>query len=696
MKKSLLRRSASLPPLLDWCLLLLLLAASTPAILFRHQTLFIAPPLDLLDGSWLLDTSYKAATGVWFGRDVAFTYGPLFQCLSSAPSRWLGISTGAVYATWYTLPFFVTVLATFLSAWLLFQEASPWKRRLFFLLAVVFWSPPDVRTSVSIVVFLGFVRLADAVASDTRARVLPALAAGAVCIVCFLLSADTGLYGVAALLLSVTATCAVKRRLPGSGFRLMSFLALAGACFAVLMLATNAAMASPLNFKFWDSGFAVATSYRWFEPSGMSKAGKRLVLATLAMGVLVFGLAWRWREPESRGWTLRPAFLLSGFCFSFLMLQSGLVRSDFGHVLLATFPMIFFGGAILIGGRTSAHVISAIMLGMAVVVTLLLAHPYWAFVPGSVAAKWREIRAPILVCPEGFQSFDHACFRTADSELLSSVSAYIDQHTDRGDPILVFPYETAFGLTSRRRVAGGVLQSYLVNGEFLTNLELAGLRRSNPPFGLYFPDGVISQGVDGIPNFTRSPELWFYLLRHYRLAGTPANGVLGLARDETRDRRLIFNQQNLGSSSGEIPITSRNSSLDLGPVHWPPAGADFLKLRLRVAYSPWWKIRKPSRVSLQITFADGSQKRLAFLVEPNRTSEVWLYPWDETGMGSYFASDESEWRLASRPAIVGLKLLITRLDWISVVPSRVFIESVAAVRISMPSRSGPSELTDNP
>src|ERR1035438_6699193 len=92
MKKFFLRRSVPLPPLLDWCLLLLLLAACTPAILFRHRALFIAPPLDLLDGSWLLDTSYKAATGIWFGRDVTFTYGPLFQWLSSAPSRWLGIS----------------------------------------------------------------------------------------------------------------------------------------------------------------------------------------------------------------------------------------------------------------------------------------------------------------------------------------------------------------------------------------------------------------------------------------------------------------------------------------------------------------------------------------------------------------------------------------------------------------------------
>ena len=689
MKKFFLRRSVPLPPLLDWCLLLLLLAACTPAILFRHRALFIAPPLDLLDGSWLLDTSYKAATGIWFGRDVTFTYGPLFQWLSSAPSRWLGISTGTVYATWYTLPWFVTILATFSSAWLLFREASSWKRRLFVLLAVVFWSPPDVRASVSIVVFLGFLRLADVVASDTRARVLPALAAGVVCIICFLLSADTGLYSVAALLLSVTATYAVKRRLPGAGFRLMLLLALAGACFAVLMLATNAAMASALNFKFWHSSFTLATSYRWFVPSGMPKAGKRLVFSTLAMGVLVFGLAWRWREPDSCGWTRRPAFLLSGFCFSFLMLQSGLVRSDYGHVLLAIFPVIFLSGAILVGGRPSAPVISGILMGVAAVGTLLLAHPDGAFVPSNLEAKWREIQNPTLVCPDGFRAFDHACFRTADSELLSSVSAYVDQHTDRGGPILVFPYETAFGLTSRRIVAGGVLQSYLVNGEYLTNLELAGLRRSNPLFGLYLPDGVISQGVDGIPNFTRSPELWFYLMRHYHSAGSPANGVLGLARDETRDSRLIFNQQNLGNASGEIPITHRNSAVDLGPIHWPAAGADFLQLRLRVTYSAWWKIRKPSQVSLQITFADGSQKRLPFLVEPNRTSEVWLHPWDEGGMGNYFAADESEWRRASRPAIVGLKLLITRLDWISVVPSRVFIESVAAVGMSMPARSGP-------
>ena len=88
----------------EWLVLLILLAASTPPILFRRTSLTIVPPFNLLDGSWILDTSYKAAGGIWLGRDVAFTYGPLFQWLSSAPSRWIGISVGSILATWLRGP----------------------------------------------------------------------------------------------------------------------------------------------------------------------------------------------------------------------------------------------------------------------------------------------------------------------------------------------------------------------------------------------------------------------------------------------------------------------------------------------------------------------------------------------------------------------------------------------------------------
>lgn len=82
-----------------------------------------------------------------------------------------------------------------------------------------------------------------------------------------------------------------------------------------------------------------------------------------------------------------------------------------------------------------------------------------------------------------------------------------------------------------------------------------------------------------------------------------------------------------------------------------------------------------------MSFADGSAKLLQFVVEPNRISDVWAYPWDDKEMGRYFLPEESQWRAENRPALVRLKLVVTPFDWISVRPSRIEIESVEAVRV---------------
>ena len=176
----------------EWLVLLILLGASTPPILLRRSSLTMVPSFNLLDGSWILDTSYKAAGGIWFGRDVAFTYGPLFQWLSSAPSRWIGISAGSILATWYTLPFCVIIIATFLSARLLLPAAPGWRRAILVLLAVVFWSPSDVRVSFCLLAFAIFLRLCDAVVAGKTPVLVCALTAAAICNMAFLLSADSG------------------------------------------------------------------------------------------------------------------------------------------------------------------------------------------------------------------------------------------------------------------------------------------------------------------------------------------------------------------------------------------------------------------------------------------------------------------------------------------------------------------------
>lgn len=380
MNRHSLRRTAAVTAQsMEWLTLAFLLATSIPPVLLRHKSLTIVSDLDLLDGSWVLDTVYKAVTGIWLGRDVAFTYGPLYQWLSSAPSRWIEISTGEILATSYTLPLLVIILSTFFSARLLFPVASALRRTVFVVLAVVFWSPPDVRTSVCLLTFLVFVRIADAVAKGSPRRMWLAFASAIICLAAFLLSVDAGLYSVAALLLCVVTTAGIYGTAPGSVTRLFNFLSLTTACCAVLVVVTNAVLLSPLNFQFWRSSLAIADGYRWFASISMLQAEQHLILETLAIGIVVFPMAWWWREPDGPRSTLRPAFVLSGFCIAFLTMQSGLVRADHAHVVLGIYPMVFLCGAILIGGLGSSRLVSAATLTIVVVLTLARAHssPYF-------------------------------------------------------------------------------------------------------------------------------------------------------------------------------------------------------------------------------------------------------------------------------------------------------------------------------
>ena len=662
----------------EWLVLLLLLAASTPAVLIRHGSLTTVPALNLLDDSWLLDTSYKAAGGVWLGRDVAFTYGPLFQWLSSAPSQWLGASMGTILATRDTLLFCVVVLATFFSARLLLPETAGWRRAVLMFLAVVFWSPPDARVSLCLLAFAIFLRLCDGVLAGKRAVVTSAFAAAAVCVTMFLFSADSGIYAVAALVLCLAATLIARGRIARAGrFSLWMIVAL-----GVLVLPTNAATKSPLNFQFWRSSLAIAGGYRWFQPIRMSKPDKHLLVAILAAGLAVFTFGWLLRKPRGP-WTRRPAFILAGFGFAFVAMQTSLVRSDHGHVLIGSYAMVFLGGAILLDDFGGPRWPSAALPIGVIAATVVLVPAIPVFRPGSVSTLLRQVAHPVLSCAAGLQEFDRACFSPADALLLRSVSGFVDSHTAAGSPIAVFPYQTAFGLASRRQVAGGVLQDYLVNGGYLTQLEIAGLQKTDPPLALYFPDTPSSPSLDWVPSFTRSPDVWFYFFRHYGAIGVPATGVVGLARDDSRDSRMRFSSESIRESLTAVAINKRSTTIDLGQVRWPAEGSDFLKLRLRVDYPIWWGVRKPSCLTLLMSFADGSQKPIQFVLQPGRATDIWVYPWAEADMAEYFSADQAQWRTKNRPALTGLQLLVTPFDWISVVPNGVAVESIEAVQVDL-------------
>ena len=665
----------------DFLAVLLLMAASLPVTWLSPHTLIVVPRAGTFDDHWVLDTPFKTARGLWFGRDVAFPYGPLFQWLFSAPARAMDMSMAAIYTTYHTPMLWCTIVFGYLTLRLLLPEQPPWKRFLLLVLLCVFWAPWDGRTAFTIFLFALFLRGWYAVQQKLLSPVLLGCGAALLCAAAFLYSADTGVYAVAALLVTFAGVVwETRRESPPSRSYFSALLSFAGLS-VVLVFALNAAMASWLDFRFWRTSLALVSVHRWNEPAGMSEAATIQLLATLIADGVIFLLRGLAPGDREAGITARKGFLLSGFAFAFAAMQTGLVRSDHQHIVFAVYPMMFLAGAVLFSFRSRA--ISAVAAVFAVTCSVLFGQPAPMFQPASFHYRLAQMRHPLMECPSGLREFSRVCYPAAFTQMLNTGVSYLQQHSEEHDSVVVFPYQYIFGIASGRNVAGGVLQSFLAAGPYLSQFDIAGYQRAAAPAGLYFPDGDLSVAIDDVTNFTRTPDVWFWLDEHYRSDQELWPGMVGLLKDDSRAARISVQPLPLTVVAQGYPIRERSSLVDLGNPLWPAGGADFLRLRLTARYGPLWKLRKPERLQLEITRADGSREVQSFVVEPNVSSEVWFYPWNQADLGHYFDGDESRWRASPRPAITHLRLLVSPLDWVSQQADSIVIESADAVRMSL-------------
>ncbi|HUI82689.1 MAG TPA: hypothetical protein VL240_00615 [Candidatus Binatia bacterium] len=679
----------------DFLAVLLLVAASFPSAWLVPRSVTLVPNLGLIDDNWHLDSTYKALHDIWIGRNVAFTHGPIFQGLSSLPVRSMPLSLGALYATWNTIPLWCAVVFAYLAIRLLLPEQPAWKRFVLLLVLACFWET-SLRSTVPVLLFALFLRGWYAVEEGTEGGVLAGIAGALLCALAFLVAGDVGIYATAAWFIGFVAM-AFETVPYGLGLKLLSgLLAFLAAAFA-LAIAVNCVMATPLDFRFWRDSLAQVAVYRWATPAAMTGRGATHLLGTLLIAIAVFVVRAITRRRNSAAVTQDMAFLAGAFVFGLAVMQSALVRSDVGHVIIGEFAMIFFASVLLFSFEGRASIAGVLI---AIACSVLFSHP--VFQPSSLVRLYADLRHPMTVCPPGYSEYDRACYsEPLTPQMLAAAAGFLGQHSGAHDSIFVFPYQTMFGPAARRDVAGGLMQAYTASGARLSRLEISGLEGKTIPAALYLPDAdlnrwpqadierwsrnYLSVPVDGVPNFTRVPEVWLWMVRHYRAAGQLTPGIIGLERDDSRASRIALEAQPLGIPLRSYPISERSSATDLGSPGWP-SGFDFIRLRITVRYSFWWKLRKPERLQLEIARADGSRDWQWLVVQPNVTSEVWFYPWSAPDLAGYFDADEKRWRPASRSAITGLRFLATPLDWVSQQPEAISIEAADAVRLVMPPR----------
>jgi hypothetical protein len=627
-----------------------------------------------LDGSWQVDIAYNTFLGSWLDRNVIFTYGPLYQLLTSLPSIIFGFSTGFFFSTITVVFFWAAILLTFFTAKLLLRSEPAWKRSIFLALVVIFWSSFEIRLATELFLFALFLQLVDGMVTRHRSIPWAAGSCGISLICAFMLSADTGMYSALAIIIVMAVAAALNWKSVPVLIRLLLFGMLSLVVFAVLGIAINVVLGGgPFAYRFLREGYELVSVYRWIVPFPMSSLDARVFGWTVGTGFFIIAAAWFWRDSHSEATTRRPLFLLSAALFAFVLLQSGLVRSDWGHILMGLSPIVFFALSVLIGTGSAPILRASLCLFVAIGITAIAAGPFPSFIPKNVIANYSFHPGLAATNCQGVY-LDHACFSVPAGRILSATSAFLQEHTAATDSVLIFPYENEAGVAARRLVAGGVLQNYLIGGDYLTRRQLDGFEFQRPSHGLYFANG---SGIDGVTDFSRTPLVWLYMQSHYVAVAELTPGVFALVRDESRAVRQQSSP--LVATARSVAITGTDQTIDLGAVRWPQ-GAEFLKLRLTVHYSPVWKVRKPARLTVEVELADGTRKRTNLVVPPNQASEVWVYPGDEENLGQFFSSEEAIWP-DQRAPVVRIRIIVTKMDWVSLMPAQVTVEKAEVISL---------------
>jgi hypothetical protein len=512
-----------------------------------------------------------------------------------------------------------------------------------------------------------------------------AATASIIVILSFLFSADCGGYSLAALGIVLVMAFFYSAREPLERKALLRFGALTGVLLCGAALLVNLSMSrSFLNFRFWRAALDVTTTYRWAMALGVTDRSQLWLLATTAACFAVFLAAWLCRDPRSRHLTRRPIFLQGAFVFSLLSLQTAMIRSDWEHVTLGLFPLVALGAAILVGSSDEwdGWARSYLPVYSLLILTGICSGPFPFLDAASfLAAKSGRSLPNDPPCPAGTVFLDQACFYPEDFRKLSSVSSAVQSRVAASDSVALFPYENIYAVLARRRVTGGLLQSYIETSDYLSVRQLEPLAQDKPPLLIYSMDGLATSRIDGVPSFTRTPKAWFYLQQHYAEEAEAYPGILLLRRDDSRSAKwrthtieLIGSRRMDGLAEG-MPIS-------LGPLpSWPDHGA-FLKLDLTVHYPAWWRLSKPYRLTVDLQFADGTHKSTVAIAEPNRDTEVWLYPGDENQLRNYFSNNPADWRAAAPPIpVTRIALWLDPLDWLSVKPVGIALRDVDIVQV---------------
>ncbi len=570
---------------LGWLVVVVGILIAVPADTYRAR-IEIAHPYVILENSLRYGMPYRLGQGDLVGRDMVFSYGPLFQVVTGL-GLLLPHGDLASIMRWHELP---KVALTMCAVWgALGMVRTPFGARvgLYLIWAALYAAPfGEQMTSIKPLAAM-WVCMAAAwlLCPSPRRTVLPAAVFWAVTPpVMMAYSFDLG----PLLLVAFTGIAVLTTLVAPSLWR-------RGLLCVTATWGTSLLAAAALRFI---PGWEGYLSEGWHFTQGYAVTGG-LPLATNALVILiVVGLAcltvlmlfalrawtaFRAAAPDARA----ALAMIGGTCFCLLWLRYGLSRSDPFHIARALASAIFLIGALVPGYLMFVRRAAAAQLALPLLLVLL------------AAANPRVVPA----LQERLSAWPQA---SASPPTLDITHPVLNEAVDAArqlsaETLYVWPFETIIAAAAGKRSPDYTLQSYAA---FTQRLERETIDRleAEPELAalLYRAAG----DLDGVVNMTRTSVIFRHLLEEFELEQPPTPALIVLQRAAAKrpwEERVLVEQ---GELPELVPTAGEALAIEL------PAGAarvsDLLLIRLRLAAQSMYMVGKHGMVVVQLELDDGT------------------------------------------------------------------------------------------
>jgi hypothetical protein len=474
-----------------------------------------------LDDSWLIGLPAQLQNGAWSGRDFYFTYGPLWQVITLIGSS-LSNSTSIDGSPTINLAISIVEIGLIGLSVALIRQLNA--RHTIILLSVIFvlnfQGAMLFARPMSTVVCILLVQRCLASPSP-RNRIIWAVSGGLAFMLAQLISADLGVYtvlGAIAALLFFTLASLFKDRLhrpdlltPRNYLTILGILV--GTYLAANLLTSLVfSLTSPNYQGFFDyqiynyeiiRGYSYTMSGTVWQLSAITTIA---LIATIIFVLCLIGFSFT-------RIAVADIYLLVCLAASALLQLKGItVRSDLGHIMLGTLPLVFLFMIIgLIGNERGWYQHFIFKAAWFALAFFLLAG--W---PNATLKTITQVGSVV----DGSVSLSQQIQKITTGHLPTSniIPAGLEKAIDPTKAILSFPQDNFIPIALNKPMVGPVHQAYSAFTPALQQKYVSDLERLKNTFEVvYGLDSLSAAMLENVQQVTRVPIIFEYLYRNYTL-----------------------------------------------------------------------------------------------------------------------------------------------------------------------------------